>query len=89
MQGGVVHILRRTGQLKAGIVRLRDQQVENLQLALHDYLGVALAALETPTTTYRGRLGGPVHVAASSTTDGLKALIESVENLRGPSTNGS
>lgn len=36
-------------------------------------------ALETPTTTHRGRFGGSIHAAVNITTDGQKGLIESVE----------
>lgn len=40
-------------------------------------------ALETPTKTHRGRPEGSNHVAATNNTDGLNALIETVEGRRG------
>lgn len=46
-----------------------------MQLGLHDYLDASFATLKAPTIARRGRSGGSVHVAVSSTIDGLRALI--------------
>lgn len=75
MQDGINRIIRRVERLKAGIDWARDQLVENLQLDLHNSIKTAFVALETSTTTHHGRLGGSVHTAATSITDGSKALM--------------
>lgn len=82
-------ISRRTVRLKAGTDRIRDQLTENIQLGLHKLQGRGFAALKTPTTMHRGRLVGSINTAVNNITDGLRAPIETVEVLRGPSANGN
>lgn len=86
---GIDRILRRVGRLKAGNDRICKQLVEKLQLDWHNYLRQAFAALEILTTTHRGPFGASVHTAATNITDGLKAMIETVEALRCPFISGS
>lgn len=71
-----------------GFDMVYDQSVQNVRLGLHNYVRIVLAALEAPTTSHRGRASGSFHVAVTSISDGLKLLIEIVEDLRGQSANG-
>lgn len=80
----VDRILRREEWLKAGIEMVRDQLMENLQVDLHDYLNMAFVALETPTNYLRGGYDGSVSATFTRITDGLQALVESIEGLCGP-----
>lgn len=45
-------------------------------------------ARETLTTTRFGQLGGQIHVAVTIITDGIGAVIETVQGLRGASAFG-
>lgn len=82
------HVVRRGGRLKDGYERIRDQLIKSVQLDLNDCPNGAFTALETPTTNHRGLLGGTVHCAVTRITDGLKAPVETIEGLCGPSAIG-
>lgn len=85
LQKGTNPILSRLRRPKAGSDRIPDQLVESLLYHLHNYLRAAFAAYEMPTTTHHGQPGGSVYAAITNIIDGLAALIEDVEGLRGPS----
>lgn len=89
VQEDVNRNLGRAEKLKAVLERVCDQLVETLQLHLHTYLSGPFAAVETLTTTHRGRPGGCVHVAVTFITDDLKTLIETVKVLRCLSASGA
>lgn len=55
--------------------KILDQLDALLQLDLHDYIKMAFTALEAPTTTRYGGLGGSAHADVTNITDSLKALI--------------
>lgn len=68
--------------------RTRDQLVENFRLDLHNYRRMEFAALEAPTTTHRGQLGGSVHMAGTSINNDLKALIDTFIGFQGLPASG-
>lgn len=59
--------------------KARDQLNEHLQLDLHDYLTVAFAFLESLMTNHHGWLDEPVAKAFNWITDGLEAVVKTVE----------
>lgn len=84
VEAGDDHILRETGWLEAGIDNVRHQLVEHWQPDQHSYLRPAFATLEALMAAHRGRFSGLVHVACTNTIDCSRALIETVNGLRGP-----
>lgn len=79
--------LRQAGRLKAGMNRIRDHLVENLQPGRHNYVRTAFAALKAPTSTYCDGLRRSLHVSVSIINDGIMALFETVEGICGPFCN--
>lgn len=80
---GIDHILGPAPWLKAFVDRIGHHLVETLDLNLHNYRSAVSVALETPTTTHRGRLGRSVHVPATTITDNLEILRETIDGLCG------
>lgn len=80
-------ISSRARRLKSGADRSCDQLIENLQLDLQNYLMVSCEAIETLTTTHCAPLDGCVNLAVTSISDGLGALMETVEGLHAPPAN--
>lgn len=87
MQKGFAGFLRQIGRLKAGVDRIRDKWVKTLHLDLRKYIRAGFAASKTSTTTHRGLLSRLFHIAITITTDGLEALIKTIEGLQSTSFN--
>lgn len=64
--------------MRANIKSTTDILVVDFHSYVHDYLNTVFAALETPTTNGRGRLGGSVHGYDTPVTNGSRVVVDTI-----------